>query len=333
MKTLVSTVLIIAIVIVLIWWIVRWTTQSSTTILSGPLCVDGATQCPSGYTRHGKRHMANNKLNPNPSSNNYTISLWYYVSNWTQTPNPKVLFTRLNAGSGSKGSPSIALGHLDNNLEVSVACHSGSQQGAASHTPASGAIDCDLNKHPSGLSYTQCFVDNVPVQRWVNVLVSVYGRTLDVYVDGKLAKTCLLPGLAIASAAGWCIVAPGNQKQRTAPVHKITADTQHHEGDASAGSTHCPVPAHPGHHHDSHHAKMNECEQKQKEAWDSFSSSGFVGYVDQVRYWGDATNPQQAYNIYKDGPSGGSWGTNFFNDYYMEVGFYDKGKDEFSFRI
>jgi hypothetical protein len=38
--------------------------------------------------------------------------------------------------------------------------------------------------------------DNVPVQKWVNLIISVYGRSLDVYIDGKLAKTCLLPGVA-----------------------------------------------------------------------------------------------------------------------------------------
>jgi len=41
-----------------------------------------------------------------------------------------------------------------------------------------------------------CNIANVPIQKWVNLLISVYGRTLDVYIDGKLVKTCLLPGIA-----------------------------------------------------------------------------------------------------------------------------------------
>ena len=51
MKGLVSTMLIIAIVIVLIWWVVRWSTQTSTVILSGPLCVD-SLDCPKGYNKN-----------------------------------------------------------------------------------------------------------------------------------------------------------------------------------------------------------------------------------------------------------------------------------------
>jgi hypothetical protein len=41
-----------------------------------------------------------------------------------------------------------------------------------------------------------CSVGNIPIQRWVNLAISVYGRTLDIYIDGKLVRTCLLPGVA-----------------------------------------------------------------------------------------------------------------------------------------
>jgi len=57
-------------------------------------------------------------------------------------------------------------------------------------------------KIPSGSGPSQysnlsrCTVKNVPIQKWVNLLISVYGRSLDVYIDGKLVKTCLLPGIA-----------------------------------------------------------------------------------------------------------------------------------------
>lgn len=40
-----------------------------------------------------------------------------------------------------------------------------------------------------------CQVKNFPLQKWVNLTVSVYGRTLDVYIDGKLVKTCILDGI------------------------------------------------------------------------------------------------------------------------------------------
>jgi len=43
-------------------------------------------------------------------------------------------------------------------------------------------------------------VSNVPIQRWVNLFMSVYERTLDIYLDGKLVKTGILPSTAQVDA-------------------------------------------------------------------------------------------------------------------------------------
>lgn len=47
-----------------------------------------------------------------------------------------------------------------------------------------GMTDCD-NSTPFN-----CVVSNIPVQKWVNIIVSLDSRTLDIYVNGKLVKTC-----------------------------------------------------------------------------------------------------------------------------------------------
>jgi hypothetical protein len=53
-------------------------------------------------------------------------------------------------------------------------------------------------------------VQNIPIQKWVNLIISVYGRTLDVYLDGKLVKTSVLPGTAnIAQSANAYITPMG----------------------------------------------------------------------------------------------------------------------------
>ena len=44
-----------------------------------------------------------------------------------------------------------------------------------------------------------CNIDNVPLQKWVNLIVSLNGRSLDVYLDGKLVRTCLLEGVAASN--------------------------------------------------------------------------------------------------------------------------------------
>ena len=39
-----------------------------------------------------------------------------------------------------------------------------------------------------------CRISNFPLQSWVNIAVSVYNRAIDVYMDGKLQRSCVLAG-------------------------------------------------------------------------------------------------------------------------------------------
>jgi hypothetical protein len=40
-----------------------------------------------------------------------------------------------------------------------------------------------------------CDIEQVNLQKWVNVTVVLSGRTVDVYVDGKLSRSCILKGI------------------------------------------------------------------------------------------------------------------------------------------
>lgn len=126
--------------------------------------------------------------------NNFAYSIWFYVNDWNyRYGSPKVIFGRMGAPSASGSGqiqgvsgvdpcPLVLLTPVENNLAISLACFPGSDQ--QSQNPESKSI------------VHTCAVGNIPIQRWVNLLISVYGRTLDVYIDGKLVKTCLLPGIA-----------------------------------------------------------------------------------------------------------------------------------------
>ena len=109
------------------------------------------------------------------NASNYAYSAWFYINDWSyRYGEPKVILGRLD--NDLNPSPSITLGAIENNLKIesTVYASSGSSTGT---------------KHT-------CNVANVPIQKWVNVIVSLYGRTMDVYIDGKLVRTCVLPGVA-----------------------------------------------------------------------------------------------------------------------------------------
>ena len=114
---------------------------------------------------------------PANSSGNYSYSVWFYVSNWNyKYGEKKFIIARRDAEN--KMSPSISLTPISNNIEVELDCYPSAD---------SGGSDAQVHK---------CMVPNVPIQKWVNLIASVNGRSLDVYLDGKLVKTCVLPGIA-----------------------------------------------------------------------------------------------------------------------------------------
>ena len=127
-------------------------------------------------------------------SSNFAYSVWFYVNNWNyRYGEEKVIFGRMGAMSGNgQGSvsgisgldpcPAVVLGAVENNISISLGCYPGADQQPT--TPGGSTV------------VHTCSVANVPIQKWVNLVVSVYGRSMDIYIDGKLVRTCLLPGVA-----------------------------------------------------------------------------------------------------------------------------------------
>jgi hypothetical protein len=53
-------------------------------------------------------------------------------------------------------------------------------------------------------------VKNIPIQRWVHSVLCVYDRTAEVYIDGKLARTVVMPNVMEAiSTNGDIYLSPG----------------------------------------------------------------------------------------------------------------------------
>jgi len=136
--------------------------------------------------------LANN--GSNIPSTNFAYSVWFYVNDWNyRYGEPKVIFGRMGGQSldasgsipgvsGLDPCPAVVLGAVENNVAVSLGCYPGADQ-----QPTTSGGNTVVHT---------CTVANVPIQKWVNLILSVYGRTMDLYIDGKLVRTCLLPGVA-----------------------------------------------------------------------------------------------------------------------------------------
>jgi hypothetical protein len=80
-----------------------------------------------------------------------------------------------------------------NNVEVSLGTWPGASDGVGA---TSGQV-------------STCTLENVPLQAWANVIMTLNNRSLDLYLDGKLVRTCVLPGVPI-QASGEPLVVCGN---------------------------------------------------------------------------------------------------------------------------
>ena len=129
------------------------------------------------------------------NTSNFTYSIWFYIDDWNyRYGEPKVIFGRMTTGKGQKEPcPSVILGPVQNNIIVSLAVYPGLDE-----QPEQG----------SNFIVHNCGISNVPIQRWCNLLISVYGRTLDIYLDGKLVRTCVLPGVAKIDSSAPVYVTP-----------------------------------------------------------------------------------------------------------------------------
>ena len=145
---------------------------------------------------------------PQTTSSNFTLSVWFYIDNWgnelgkeknilfiANSPSSTTVSELVNNLSGIstkivKPTPArgttfpkninIALDKYENNLFIDIECF----QDRAGPT-----------SQPDQTIYARYKIPNVAVQKWNNLTISVDGRTLDVYLDGKLRNSFILHGL------------------------------------------------------------------------------------------------------------------------------------------
>lgn len=98
---------------------------------------------------------------PSGVTYNFTYSIWIYIDDWSYNyGSEKVIFTKGD-------SPKVSLGANENDLSVSM------------------QLDSESNTFMCGLP-------DVPLQRWTNIIITLNGRSMDIYLNGKLTRTCLL---------------------------------------------------------------------------------------------------------------------------------------------
>ena len=182
-------------------------------------------------------------------------------SSWTKN---KVLLSGFKSGTQEVTVKSSELTPYENNINISIATY------PTSATESSGnTVDSTTTSSSDNSTIHNCLVNNFPLQKWVNLIVSLNGRALDIYLDGKLVRTCILPGVA-----------------RISPDADI----------------------------------------------DITPNGGLNGWTSNLQYWANPLNPQEAYNVYKQGYGQGGLG-GIFEKYKIKISYLVNNAEKSSFEI
>jgi hypothetical protein len=149
----------------------------------------------------------------------FSVSMWVYINNWTVRNG----FNKhiLSIGGSTLDTLRIYLGPFTPTLQVRINSPNGSTPvtatAAAGQAPAAPQL-LGATSGPATLGSTAgagnaksttfetlqtganmidgpalCDLPSIDMQRWVNIVACVNNKTVDVYLDGKLARSCVMP--------------------------------------------------------------------------------------------------------------------------------------------
>lgn len=165
---------------ILIYNAIRKSQGLSTINLTGDASATG-DQLPAPVSGKTKTTLSASSA-PGGTNGTFGLQFWMFIADWDYNfAKEKTVVKRLGVGTSTDVSPWITLHPTDNSLQVKVAIH---PTGGSSGVGAAATSDV----------FT-CAVENVPLQRWFAVSVTVFQRNVDIYLDGRLVKSCVLPGV------------------------------------------------------------------------------------------------------------------------------------------
>lgn len=122
---------------------------------------------------------------PSTGGADWGLQYWMYISDWNyKFGSDKDVVKRIVPNNSNVTAPRIFLSASDNTLNVRISVFPVDGQAGAANPTSSSTGD-----------YFDCSVENVPLQSWFAVSVTCFQRNLDIYINGRLVKSCVLPGV------------------------------------------------------------------------------------------------------------------------------------------
>lgn len=159
------------------------------------------------------------------SGGQYTVTMWLSVYSTTPQTAGTATIPLLDISSSAKTLLFVGLTPTNGTLVVHQGTGEQGKDGipdrmgglnTAGGSPYSGSDKCNI-------------VNGIEYQRWILVGVVATGRTLDVYIDGKLSRSCVYSGtndLGVTTGTGTITV--GRQNARTGKINGVFSTTEYY---------------------------------------------------------------------------------------------------------
>jgi len=126
----------------------------------------------------------------------YSVNLWVYIGGWNYKQGTRKHILQL--GGTNFATLLLAFGSYTNSLSVRVDTVDAS--GTRLDMSGIGLKSTDITNFFKPLTpdtsldnESTCDISKIDMQRWIQVTVVLNGKTCDVYIDGKLERSCVLP--------------------------------------------------------------------------------------------------------------------------------------------
>jgi len=288
-----SIIIIVILILVLIWGLNNFFFKTN-------IVYDEMIQANSQDLTDSERIIANDKLNENNTSN-FMISVWFYIDNWGKNiSNEKnILFMGINQNACNIDGLSILSGisnkvEITSNSECVTGSKSGTETSISSEATKYKNLSISLDKYENNL-----FLD---IQTYTNNSGKSTGTSSDVVIT--------------------------RYKISNIPVQKwncltLSIDTKTFDVYLDGKLINSFI---------LHGIYKNDDDEKNIYLGNINKNPSFEGFLTRVRYEPYSINPEQAYNIYKEGIDE-SLLKSLFNKYSLKVSFLEYNTEKGSFTI
>jgi hypothetical protein len=118
----------------------------------------------------------------------YGMQYWMYVKDWNYNfGKEKHVLSRNDSSNPAIMNPNITLHPTENTMKFSISIFPTGEGGSKTEPSPAGHSGTD--------DVFVCEVPDIPLQSWFTVSLTAFDRNLDIYINGRLVKSCVLSGV------------------------------------------------------------------------------------------------------------------------------------------